>query len=214
MIFGEHQIRQLGALPVALPSRSRPPPRGLLGTGFDQYIAPIGVEHHLRRIPEDDVAGSGVEITKPPQWPRGVSAQQLNQREILVALDPHVSGHAWVAGMHERRIVGEHGRDRRRDLSTDPVPDPLDVALAANAPGDPVLDPSLTPVRHAENAMRGRCSLPSSAGTPIKAATSPQWRSRRGCWFRRIGRSAAECCSSSSQTWSSSHAVGLCSRRH
>jgi hypothetical protein len=43
-------------------------------------------------------------------------------------------------------MVGEHGWDCRRDLASDPgrAPDPLEVALAANAPGEPRLDVSLT----------------------------------------------------------------------
>ena len=106
MTFGEHQIRQLGALPDALPSRSLTPPRGLLGAGLDQYVAPTRIEHHLRRSAKDDVACAGIEITKLPPRPPGMSAQQLNQREIPVALVAHISRHGLLAGVHERCKVG------------------------------------------------------------------------------------------------------------
>jgi hypothetical protein len=124
-----------------------------------------------------------------------VSAQQLNQREILVALVAHISRHPWLAGVHERRIVSEHGRDRRRDLPTDPgpVPDPADVALAANAPGDPVLDLSLTPVRHAENAMRRKTlarRLPRDAHRSRDVAAGAP--SQQAAVRARGGRSGAE----------------------
>jgi hypothetical protein len=127
-INGEHQIRETAR--TDLVGIVSAPAGSLLGSGQHQHIRPPRIQAHPGRIGEDDVAPTGLEVSKPPALIRRLAYQRREQRSIVPRGIP--------AGSRQfnRRVVVEDRWNAGGDCHTDRCArvDPLDVRRCADAP--------------------------------------------------------------------------------
>src|SRR5271157_1322628 len=83
-VGGEQQIWQ-NALPEK-PGVITAPGGGLLRPRLDQHVMPSRIQGHHRRIGEDDVSGTGVEIPEPPRLACRLPAQHLKHGPVMLGL--------------------------------------------------------------------------------------------------------------------------------